>query len=131
MVESKTYLPNEISNIICSYIQGPTHKIMQDLYFDPIACLKLNKTYNFKHLNIPRLLDAIHRRCPHCHNSLKPQEYLYRGTYEMVSMNRLCFDCLEKEKFRIFFELSELCILLIIYTIVWISITYMTLVLRS
>jgi hypothetical protein len=36
-------LPNEISNIICSYIESPTNKIIKDLYFNPIVSLKINR----------------------------------------------------------------------------------------
>ena len=93
-------LPNEISNHICSYIEGPTNKIMKDLYFDPIICLKLNRKYNFKHIDIKRLLIAINEKCPHCLNRLNPEEY--------VNKKKLCFDCFEKEHFRTVFELSEL-----------------------
>ena len=125
MVESKTlYLPNEISNIICSYIEGPTHKIMRDLYFDPIECLKLNKKYNFKHIHIPRLLDAIHRRCPYCINRLNPEEYVYRGKYEIFFNKKLCFNCLEKENFRLYIELSELILIILICIFVWSSILH-------
>lgn len=117
-------LPNEISNIICSYIEGPTHKIIQDLYFDPIECLKLNKKYNFKHIHIPRLLDAINTRCPYCLNRLKPEEYLSRRMYEKCLNKKLCFDCLEKEKFRIIFELCEIVVILFMLAIIWLSILH-------
>ncbi len=119
-------LPNEISNIICSYIQGPTHKIIYELYFDPYynclnpyECLKLNKQYNFKHIHISRLLEAIDTRCPYCFCRLNPQEYLYRGFYEKYSGKKLCIQCLEKERFRVLFELFELLFILLICIIFW------------
>lgn len=120
MVETKTlYLPNEISNIICSYIQGPTHKIMNELYFYPLECLKLNRQYNFKHIHIPRLLKAIYTRCPYCINRLKPEEYIYSGKYEYCFNKKLCFDCLEKERFRLCFEMCELSVILLFCTFFW------------
>jgi len=122
MVDTKTlYLPNEISNIICSYIESPTHKIIRDLYFYPLECLKLNKKYKFKHINIPRLLDAINRRCPYCMNRLNPEEYVYRGKYEICFNKKLCFECLEKERFRLCFEISELVFIILTCMIVWSS----------
>jgi len=105
-------LPDEISNHICSYIEGPTNKIMKDLYFHPIKCLKLNRKYNFKHINIQRLLNAINEKCPHCLNRLNPEEYIHKS--------KLCFDCLEKYHFRSVFELSEL--------IMFILLSYITIV---
>ena len=102
-------LPNEISNIICSYIESPTNKIIKDLYFNPIVALKLNRQYNFIHLNINRLLHAVHTRCPHCLNTLTPNEYLH-------SLNtKLCFECLHTEQTRIVFELSEIFIIILIF----------------
>jgi len=121
-------LPNEISNIICSYIEGPTNKIIRDLYFDPIICLKLNRKYNFKHIHIPRLLEAIYRCCPHCTNPLNPEEYIHRGIYEKCSGKKLCRECLEKEKFRICFEFSELSLILLMCICVWSSILHIILV---
>jgi len=117
-------LPNEISNIICSYIEGPTHKIIRDLYFDPIICLKLNRKYNFKHIHMPRLLEAIYRCCPHCTNSLNPKEYIYRGKYEICFNKKLCFECLEKETFRLYFEIGELTLIIMICMFVWLSILH-------
>jgi hypothetical protein len=114
-------LPNEISNIICSYIEGPTHKIIRDLYFHPLECLKLNRKYNFKHIDIPRLLDAINRRCPYCINRLNPKEYIYRGKYEIFFNKKLCFECLEKETFRLYFETCELILIILICIFVWLS----------
>lgn len=122
MVETKTlYLPNEISNIICSYIESPTHKLISNLYFDPIICLKLNRKYKFKHIDISRLLKAIDTRCPHCLNRLNSEEYIHRGIYEKCSGKKLCIQCLEKEKFRLWFELFELIFILLICMIVWSS----------
>ena len=117
-------LPNEISNIICSYIEGPTHKIIRDLYFHPLECLKLNRKYNFKHIYIPRLLDAINRRCPYCMHRLKPEEYVYRGKYEICFNKKLCFECLEKETFRLYCEIGELTIIILICMFVWGSIIH-------
>jgi hypothetical protein len=114
-------LPNEISNIICSYIEGPTNKIIRDLYFYPLECLKLNRKYNFKHIDIPRLLDAINRRCPYCINRLNPKEYIYRGKYEICFNKKLCFECLEKETFRLYFEICELILIVLIYMFLWLS----------
>jgi hypothetical protein len=122
-------LPNEISNIICSYIEGPTNKIMRELYFDPIYCLKLNKMYNFKHIHIPRLLEAIHKCCPHCLNRLNPEEYLYKGLYEECLNKRLCFECLKKENFRISFELCEMIFILLILTTTFSFLFYIIIIL--
>ena len=119
------YIPDEISNHICSYIEGPNNKIINDLYDkvinisyvwfeDPLDFLKLNKKYKFKHINIERLVDAIHTRCPHCWACVTPQEYLYKGPYEIITNKKLCFDCIEKENTRIVFEYNELIILIII-----------------
>jgi len=114
-------LPNEISNIICSYIEGPTNKIIRDLYFHPLECLKLNRKYNFKHIDIPRLLDAINRRCPYCINRLNAKEYIYRGKYEICFNKKLCFECLEKETFRLYFEICQLILVVLIYMFLWLS----------
>ena len=107
-------LPDEISNHICSYIEGPNHKIISNLYFDPIECLKLNRKYKFKHINIQRLLDAINTRCPHCLNRLNPDEYIHKGTYEIIFNKKLCFDCFEREKIKIIFESNEIILLIMI-----------------
>lgn len=114
-------LPNEISNIICSYIEGPTHKIIHELYFHPFECLKLNRKYKFKHIHIPRLLDTINRRCPYCLNRLNPEEYIHRGIYERCSGKKLYLQCLEKERFRVCFEMCELTVILLICIFVWAS----------
>jgi len=112
-------LPNEISNLICSYIESPTNKIIQNLYFDPLHCLKLNKRYNFKHIQIDRLLYAINTRCPNCLYRLTPEEYVYIASYEILFHKKLCFDCLQKEKTRMCFESSELIILIMLLVILW------------
>lgn len=108
-------LPNEMLNLICSYIQSPTSKIIKELYFHPIQCLKLNKKYNFKHINMSRLLDAIYVSCPHCTNRLNHTEYMQHGIYETCFRKKLCFDCIQKEKFRIIFEFSEISFILFIF----------------
>jgi hypothetical protein len=105
-------LPDEISNIICSYIESPTNKIIKDLYFDPIQCLKLNRKYNFKHIHIPRLLKAINEKCPDCLNRLSSEEYLHK---------KMCFSCLERQHFRQVFELSQLIIFILLFYIVVVS----------
>lgn len=107
-------LPDELANHICSYIEGPNNKIITNLYFEPIECLKLNRKYNFKHVNIQRLLVAINTRCPHCLNILNPQEYLHKGPYEIITGKKLCVECFEKEKSRLVFEYSELVLLIVI-----------------
>lgn len=117
-------LPDELSNHICSYIEGPNNKLIRDLYFEPLECLKLNKKYNFKHVNIERLLNAINTRCPHCWARIYPEEYLYIAPYEIITNKKLCFDCLGKENFRLVFEYSELTIMIIIFMYIWLSITY-------
>ena len=104
-------LPDEISNHICSYIEGPTNKIIKDLYFEPIKCLKLNRKYNFKHINIPRLLKAINEKCPHCLNRLSSEEYL----------NKICVVCLDRQHFRSIFELSELILFTLIFYVIIVS----------
>jgi hypothetical protein len=119
------WIPDEISNMICSYIEGPTHKIIKNLYNrvidniyydfkEPLDCLKMNKKYKFKHLNIERLLDAVGTACPHCWARIYPEEYLHRAPYEILTNKKLCFDCLEKEKFRLVFEYSEFIVLILI-----------------
>lgn len=107
-------LPDELANRICSYIEGPNNKIITNLYFEPIECLKLNRKYNFKHVNIQRLLVAINTRCPHCLNILNPQEYLHKSPYEIITGKKLCVECFEKEKTRLVFEYSELVLLIVI-----------------
>ncbi len=100
------HLPDEISNIICSYIESDTNKIIKELYFHPIKCLKLNRKYNFTHINIERLLNAINEKCPHCLNRLTSEEYNHK---------KLCFDCLQRQHFRSVFELSELIIFILLF----------------
>ena len=111
-------LPDEISNHICSYIEGPNNQIITNLYFEPIECLKLNRKYNFKHVNVQRLLVAINTTCPHCLNILNPQEYLHKGPYEIITEKKLCFECLEKEKSRLVFEYSEIVLLIVILMVI-------------
>jgi hypothetical protein len=113
--------PNEILNIIFSYMQSPTSKIIKGLYFSPLHCLKLNKKYNFKHINIPRLLDAIYKSCPHCINSLDPSEYTHHGMYQICFNKKLCFKCIQKENFRIIFEFTEISFILFIFLYVCIT----------
>ena len=108
------WLPDELSNHICSYIEGPNNKIIRSLYSSPIELLKLNRKYKFKHVNIQRLLVAINTTCPHCLNILNPQEYLHKGPYEIITEKKLCVECFEKEKTRLVFEYSELVLLIII-----------------
>jgi hypothetical protein len=117
-------LPDEVSNLICSYMEGSANKIMKDLYFDPIVCLKLNKQYNFKHIHIKRLLDAVNTKCPHCLNRLNPHEYLYKSIYEHTLNKKLCVTCLEREQFRIVFEISEIVLMFIIIFYIIVSILY-------
>jgi hypothetical protein len=90
---------------------------MKELYFDPFVCLKLNKQYNFKHMDIRRLLDAVNVKCPHCLNRLNPQEYKTIRWFH----KKLCTTCLQREQFRIAFELSEIVLMLIVinYIFIW------------
>ena len=111
--------PNEVSNHICSYIESPTSKIIKGLFFKPMHCLKLNKKYNYVHVNMPRLINALRSRCPHCITRLNPHEYIFISLYEKMLNKKLCFECLEKEKYRLVFEFSELIILLIIILCTW------------
>jgi hypothetical protein len=108
------WIPDEISNHICSYIEGPNNKIIRNLFSSPIELLKLNRRYNFKHVNIQRLLVAMNTTCPYCLNILTPQEYLHKDLYEIITEKKLCIECLEKEKNRLVFEYSELVLLIII-----------------
>ena len=121
-------LPNELSNIICSYIESPTNHIMKNLYFEPIHCLKLNKKYNFKHINITRLLDAINTKCSYCSNRLKPEEYVHMIKYEVCLKKKLwfklCFKCFYKEKRMILFHLCELCLMIFIVFYICFSFFY-------
>ena len=118
-------LPDEISNLICSYMEGPTNKIMKTFdFFDPIVCLKLNKQYNFKHIEIKRLLDAVNTKCPHCLNRLNPQEYKSTSIHDIWFHKKLCNTCLQREQFRIAFETSEIVLMLIITIYMVVSIMY-------
>jgi hypothetical protein len=108
-------LPDEVSNLICSYMEGSTNQIMKTFgFFQPIKCLKINKEYKFKHLNIKRLLDAVNTKCHHCLNRLNPQEFVYKSIHEIWSHKKLCSNCLQREQFRIVFEASEIVLMLII-----------------
>jgi hypothetical protein len=93
-------------------------------FFQPIKCLKLNKQYNFKHLHLKRLIDAINTKCNHCLNRLNPQEYLYKDIYEIWFHKKLCTTCLQREQFRIAFETSEIILMLIITFYMFVSILY-------
>lgn len=114
--------PDEVSNLICSYIEGSTNKIMKDLFFDPIVCLKLNKQYNFKHIDINRLIDAVNTKCPHCLNRLNPQEYLCIN--ETWFHKKLCTTCLQREHYRIAFEAYEIILMIIIIIYIFSTILY-------
>ena len=117
--------PNEISNHICSYVESYTNNIMKhmhrdytetkfDINFDPVKCLKLNRAYNFKHINIKRLHKAIHTKCPHCLHYLTSQEYLRKCIYDRWFNKKLCVDCLDRESGRLVFEMNEFIIFVII-----------------
>jgi hypothetical protein len=119
------YLPDEISNLICSYMEGSTNQIMKTFgFFQPIKCLKLNKQYNFKHLHLKRLINAVNTKCPYCLNRLIPQEYVYKSIHEALFHKKLCTTCLQREQFRIVFEGSEIILILIITFYIFISILY-------
>ena len=114
-------LPDEVSNLICSYMEGSTNQIMKIFYlFDPVVCLKLNKQYNFKHIQIKRLFDAVNTKCPHCLNRLNPQEY---KSIQIWFHKKLCSTCLQREQFRIVFETSEIILMLIMFYMI-VSIMY-------
>lgn len=118
-------LPDELSNLICSYMEGSTNQIMKTFdFFDPIKCLKLNKQYNFKHLHMKRLIDAVNTKCSHCLNNLNSQEYLYKDIYEIWFHKKLCTTCLQREQFRIVFEASEIILMLIIMFYMFVNILY-------
>ena len=127
------YLPDEIINYIFMYMKSPTNDIIKK-YFNDIksfersninACyiLQLNKQYNFKHIEIKRLLDAVNAKCPHCLNRLNPQEYL---TSQMWFHKKLCTTCLQREQFRIVFEVSEIVLMFIITFYMVVSILYVS-----
>lgn len=118
-------LPDEISNLICSYMEGSTNKIMKTFgFFQPIKCLKLNKQYNFKHLHLKRLIDAVNTKCPNCLNRLNPNEYVYNSIHELWFHKKLCTTCLQREQFRITFEVSEIILMLIVTFYMFVSILY-------
>ena len=119
------YLPDEVSNLICSYMEGSTNQIMKTFgFFQPIKCLKLNKQYNYKHLHLKRLINAVNTKCPYCLNQLNPQEYLYKSIHELLFHKKLCTICLQREQFRIAFEASEIILMLIIIFYMFVSILY-------
>ena len=107
--------PDEISNIICSYIESPTSKIIKNInMFDPYDCLKINKTYNFKHIHIPRLLNAIYSSCDRCRFRLTPQEYLHKDICELLFNQKMCFECIQDKKLKLYYTSSETCVLICI-----------------
>lgn len=116
-------LPDDVCNLICSYMEGSTNQIMKIFnFFDPIVCLKLNKQYNFKLIKIKRLLDAVNTKCPHCLNRLTPLEY--KSIHEIWFHKKLCSTCLQREQFRIAFEASEIVLMLIVTFYMIVSIIY-------
>lgn len=112
--------PDEISNIICSYIESPTSNIIKKMiiFDEPYECLKINKIYNFKHIHIPRLLNAICRCCDRCRFRLTPEEYIHKDMYELFLKQKMCFECIQDKKLKIYYTSCEsfvlLCILLAI-----------------
>lgn len=112
--------PDEISNIICSYIESPTSKIIKNMnaFDDPYECLKINKTYNFKHIHIPRLLNAIYSSCDRCRFRLTPQEYVHKDICELYFNQKMCFECIQYKKIKLYHTSGEsfvlICILLAI-----------------
>ena len=114
--------PNEISNHICSYIEGSTNKIIKDIcYWNGLDLLRINKKYRYNHININRLLNVINIRCPYCINRLTPEEFLYKGIFEVIQLKKLCFECEAREKCRITFEFTQSILFIIIFIVVWIS----------
>lgn len=111
--------PDEISNIICSYVESPTSKIIKgmNMFDDPYECLKINKTYDFKHIHVPRLLDAIHTSCDRCRFRLTPQEFINKDTYVFFK-HKMCFECIQDKKIKLYYTTCEsfalLCILITI-----------------
>jgi len=105
--------PDEISNIICSYVESPTSKIIKNMnmFDDPYDCLKINKKYNFKHIHVPRLLNAIYSSCDRCRFRLTPQEYLHKDTYELFFKQKMCFECIQDKKIKLYYTTSEYCVL--------------------
>jgi hypothetical protein len=115
--------PNEVCNHICSYIESPTSKIIKELknHFEPFDCLKLNKKYNFKHIEVDRLNTVLNTKCSHCLNALNPQEYLDKKIYERLFDIQLCIYCSEKNTNRMMFESCELVLIIFIFIHVWIT----------
>jgi len=112
--------PDEISNIICSYVESPTSKIIKNMnmFDDPYDCLKMNKKYNFKHIHVPRLLNAIYTSCDRCRFRLTSEEYIHKDMCELFFNQKMCFECIEYKKLNFYYTLSEsfvlMCILLAI-----------------
>jgi len=100
--------PDEISNIICSYVESPTSKIIKNMnmFDDPYDCLKINKTYNFKHIHVPRLLNAIYSSCDRCRFRLTPQEYLHKDICELLFNQKMCFECIQDKKLKLYYTSS-------------------------
>jgi len=117
--------PNEICNHICSYIESPTNKIMKELkfHFEPIDCLKLNKKYNFKHIEVHRLNIVLNTKCVHCLNTLDPNYYTRQKILERIFEIKLCTDCSEKNSIRIIFESCELLLIIMLFIHVWVTVT--------
>jgi hypothetical protein len=113
--------PNEMLNLIFSYMQSPTSKIMKGLYFHPIDCLKLNKKYNFKHIEVNRLNTVLNKKCCHCLNILDPKYYTRQKIYEQIFKIQLCTECSVKNNMRIMFESGELLLILLLFIHVWIT----------
>lgn len=108
--------PDEISNIICSYIESPTSKIINDLnmFDDPYECLKINKKYDFKHIHVPRLVNAIQRSCDRCMFRLTSEEYIHKDICELCFNQKMCFECIEYKKLKFYYTLSESFLLMFI-----------------
>ena len=115
--------PNEICNHICSYIESPTNRIIKELknHFEPFECLKLNKKYNFKHIEVNRLNIVLNKKCCHCLNILDPKYYTRQKIYEQIFQLQLCTDCSVKNNMRIMFESGELILILLLFIHVWIT----------
>ena len=108
--------PDEISNIVCSYIESPTNELIKNMnMFDtPYQCLKLNKKYNFKHIDIPRLLNAIYCSCDRCRFRLTPQEYVHKDIYELILKQKMCFECIQDKKIKMYYGSTEYFVLICI-----------------
>jgi len=88
------------------------------MFDDPYDCLKINKTYNFKHIHVPRLLHAIYTSCDRCNFRLTPQEYIHKDMYELFFNQKMCFECIQDKKIKFYHTSGEtvvlMCILLAI-----------------